>query len=120
MPPPPDPGERSYTFPYESTLHDVVPRLHDAQNAWLASIDSIEHLDRRTHELIRLVCTAILRHPEGCARHARLAREAGASWEQIVSALTLTEPAFGLLPAVSALEHARAGYEAAAETETDD
>ena len=104
---------QDWTFPYEQVLHDVAPGVHDAQRTWLAAIDSITHLDRATHELIRMVCTAILRNPEGVERHARFATEAGASWEQIVAALLLTTPGFGLVPAVEALEPARAGHRSA-------
>jgi alkylhydroperoxidase/carboxymuconolactone decarboxylase family protein YurZ len=108
----------AFAFPYEQILHDVAPALHDAQNHWLAAIDSLEALDRKTHELIRMVCTAILRYQEGVERHARLATEAGAIWEEIVSALLLTGPAFGLAPAVQALPHAQKGYrEAVAQRE---
>lgn len=106
-------NHQEWTFPYEQTLHEVAPGVHDAQRAWLAAIDSVTYLDRDTHELIRMVCTALLRNAEGVERHARLATEAGASWEQIVAALLLTTPAFGLLPAVDALDAARAGHDAA-------
>jgi alkylhydroperoxidase/carboxymuconolactone decarboxylase family protein YurZ len=108
---------QDWTFRYEPALNAALPAVRDAQSAWLAAIDSITHLDRATHELIRMVCTAILRQPEGVERHARLAAESGASWEQIVSALVLTEPAFGVLPAAEALPPARAGYDAAAPAE---
>lgn len=109
-----------WTFPYEAVLHEVAPELHEAQVAWLEQLESLTHLDRRTHELIRMVCLAIARNPEGIARHAQFAAEAGASWPEIVEALLLTQPAFGVLVAASALEHARRGYERAGEVETDD
>jgi AhpD family alkylhydroperoxidase len=102
-----------WTFPYEPALHEVAPALHAAQSAWLAAIDSLPQLDRKTHELIRLVCTAIRENDDGVERHARLATEAGATWDELVAALMLTQPAFGLLPAVEALEPARRGHEAA-------
>lgn len=102
-----------YAFAYEATLHEALPGLHEAQNAWLAEIDEIEHLDRRTREMIRLVCSAAVRFEPGVERHARLATEAGAGWEQLVSALSLAAPAFGLLPVVHHLPAARRGYEAA-------
>ena len=112
-------SEPEYGFPYEKLLHEVAPHVHDAQNAWLAAIDSLTILDRRTHELIRLVCTAVLRNHEGVSRHAQFAAEAGATWDEVVCALLLTEPAFGIAPAVEALPHARRGYEAADEPEPD-
>lgn len=105
----------TWNFPFEKHLHEVAPELHEAQNAWLASIDSLRALDRKTHELIRMACTVALRNPEGITRHAMLATEVGATWEEIVTAILLTEPAFGLLGAVEALRPARRGYQAAKE-----
>jgi len=52
-------------------------------------------------------------------RHAQLAREVGASWEEILGSIMLTVPGHGLLPAVAAIPPARAGYEAAREAEAD-
>ena len=111
--------EEGWNFPFEKHLHAVAPAVHEAQNAWLASIDSIRALDRKTHELIRMVCTVILRNPEGVQRHAMLAKEVGATWEELVGSIMLTLPGFGLLPAVAALPYARRGFDSAPESETD-
>src|SRR5437660_7146386 len=110
MPEPPD-----WVFPSEKHLHKVAPGLQEAQNAWMAQIDSLRAPDRKTHELIRMVCTVILRNPEGVQRHAMLAAEVGATWEEIAGSVLLTEPAFGLLRAVEALPYARKGFNAARE-----
>lgn len=98
----------------ESTpsLRDTFPLLREAQSAYLGAIDSLQAPDRRTHELIRLACSVILRHPTGIERHAMLAAEFGATWEDVVGTLVLTQPGFGLVPALEALPHARAGFEA--------
>jgi hypothetical protein len=61
-------------------LHEVFPAVHDAQSAWMSSIDSLQAPDRKTHELIRLACTVILRNGPGVARHAKFAAEFGATW----------------------------------------
>ena len=108
-----------WNFPFEGPLHEVFPALHEAQNSWLSQIDSLSAPDRRTHELIRLVCTVILRNAPGVERHARLAREVGATWEDILGAIMLSCPGFGVLPAVQAIPHARRGYERAHEPEQD-
>lgn len=109
---------------FEPDLHAVAPALHESQNAWLASIDSLGAPDRKTHELIRLVCTVVLRNTRGVMRHARLAAEVGATWEEVAGAIVLTEPEFGLLPAAGALPWARRGWEhgrrAREEAELDD
>jgi alkylhydroperoxidase/carboxymuconolactone decarboxylase family protein YurZ len=109
-----------WNFPFEGPLHEVFPALHQSQNAWLAQIDSLTAPDRKTHELIRMVCTVILRNPAGVHRHAMLAKEFGATWDEIVGSIMLTLPGFGLLPAVEAMPHARKGFDAAPEAEDDD
>jgi alkylhydroperoxidase/carboxymuconolactone decarboxylase family protein YurZ len=48
-----------------------------------------------------------------------LAAEVGATWDEIASAIVLTEPAFGLLPAVEAMPSARRGFKAAKELMTE-
>jgi alkylhydroperoxidase/carboxymuconolactone decarboxylase family protein YurZ len=110
-----DPGEGpprdEWNFPFEADLHTIAPGLHDAQNGWLSQIDSLRAPDRKTHELIRMVCTVILRNPPGVTRHAMLAAEVGATWDEIAGSIVLTEPAFGLLQAIEALPHARRGWE---------
>jgi hypothetical protein len=100
-----------WVFPFEGELHAFAPGLHAAQNAWLAQIDSLSAPDRKTHELIRMVCTVILRNPAGVRRHAMLAAEVGATWEEVAGSIVLTEPAFGLLVVVEALPWARRGWE---------
>ena len=104
-------GGGDWNFPFEAELHAVAPGLHDAQNAWLAQIDSLRAPDRKTHELIRMVCTVILRNPPGVTRHAMLAAEVGATWEEVAGSIVLTQPAFGLLNVVEALPWARRGWE---------
>ena len=111
--------EQDWNFAFEEPLHEVFPQLHAAQNAWLAQVDSLAAPDRKTHELIRMVVTVSLRNPEGVKRHAQLAHEVGATWEEILGSIMLTVPGYGLLPAVSAIPYARAGYEEAREAEAD-
>jgi alkylhydroperoxidase/carboxymuconolactone decarboxylase family protein YurZ len=110
-------SEQDWTFPFEEPLHEVFPQLHDAQSAWLSQIDSLSAPDRKTHELIRMAVTVVLRNAAGVHRHARLAHEVGATWEDILGSIMLTTPGFGMLPAVEAIPHARAGYEEAREAE---
>ena len=98
--------QQDWNFAFEEPLHEVFPQLHAAQNAWMAQLDSLEAPDRKTHELIRLVCLVILRNHAGIARHAQLAREVGATWEEVLGAIMLTCPGFGVLLAVEAIPHA--------------
>ena len=108
-----------WSFPFEEPLHEVFPALHDAQSSWLSQIDSLESPDRKTHELIRLVCTVILRNPPGIQRHAQLAREVGAEWDEVLGSIMLTVPAFGMLAAVEAIPVARQGFDKAVPPEAD-
>lgn len=105
-------GDYDWNFPFEGPLHAVFPALHDAMSSWLSQVDSLSAPDRKTHELIRMVVTVILRNDEGVRRHAMLAAEVGATWEEILGSIMLSTPGFGLLPAVQAIPHARKGYEA--------
>jgi alkylhydroperoxidase/carboxymuconolactone decarboxylase family protein YurZ len=114
-----DASSGDWVFPYEKYLHEVAPGLHEAQNAWMAEIDSLRAPDRKTHELIRMVCTVVLGNHPGVQRHAMLAAEFGATWEEIAGAILLTEPSFGISRAVDALPHARKGFKAAQELETE-
>ena len=110
--------EYDWNFPnFEEPLHEVFPKLHEAQNAWLSQLDSLAAPDRKTHELIRMVVTVGLRNAAGVERHARLAREVGATWDEILGSIMLTVPGHGLLPAAEAIAPARRGYEEAKETE---
>jgi alkylhydroperoxidase/carboxymuconolactone decarboxylase family protein YurZ len=111
-----------WPFPSERFLAEWAPGVLQAQNAWMASIDSLRAPDRKTHELIRMVCTVIARQPGGVQRHARLAAEVGASWDEIAGSILLTEPAFGIVLAIQALPAARRGYQqgAAGSPEEDD
>ncbi len=112
-------AEREWTFPFEGELHETFPALHEAQSAWLAQIDSLPAPDRKTHELIRLACTVILRNPLGIERHAMLAAELGATWDEVLGTIMLTTPGFGVLPAVEALPLARKAFDAAPAPEDD-
>ena len=108
-------NREDWSFPFEGPLHEVFPALHEAQSSWLSQIDSLPAPDRKTHELIRLACTVILRNSLGIERHARLAREVGASWDEVLGSIMLTCPGFGVLPAVEAIPHARTGFDSAPE-----
>ncbi|HVA09016.1 MAG TPA: carboxymuconolactone decarboxylase family protein [Acidimicrobiales bacterium] len=111
--------EEIWPFPSERFLHEWAPGVLQAQNAWMASIDSLRAPDRKTHELIRMVCTVIARQPGGVQRHARLAAEVGATWDEIAGSILLTEPAFGIVLAIQALPAARRGFKQSTSTGAD-
>jgi alkylhydroperoxidase/carboxymuconolactone decarboxylase family protein YurZ len=96
--------------PFEA-MKEVAPGLLWAQNAWLAQIDSLSAPDRKTHELIRMVCSVASRNHLGIRHHAMLAGEVGATWEEVVGSIVLAGPAFGLAVVVEAFSWARTGWE---------
>jgi hypothetical protein len=49
-----------------------------------------------------------------------LAAEFGATWEDVVGTLVLTQPGFGLVPSLEALGPARAGFERGLSVAADD
>ena len=79
-----DVEEDVWPFLSDRFLNEWAPGVLQAQNAWMASIDSLREPDRKTHELIRMVCTVVARQLGGVQRHARLAAEVGATWDEIV------------------------------------
>ena len=111
--------KHDWNFPFEEPLHEVFPALHDAQSQWMSAIESLQAPDRKTHELVRMVVTVVQRNHEGVRRHAQLAHEVGASWEDILGSIMLTMPANGVAAAVESIPHARAGFEAARDAERD-
>jgi alkylhydroperoxidase/carboxymuconolactone decarboxylase family protein YurZ len=115
-----DVEEEIWPFPSEKFLNEWAPGVLQAQNAWMASIDSLRAPDRKTHELIRMVCTVIARQPGGVQRHARLAAEVGATWDEISGSILLTEPAFGIVLAIQALPAARRGFKQGTAVPRDD
>jgi alkylhydroperoxidase/carboxymuconolactone decarboxylase family protein YurZ len=116
-------GEREdeiWALPSERYLHEWVPAVQGAQSAWMAAIDSLRAPDRKTHELIRMVCTVIARSPGGVERHAKLAAEVGATWDEVAGSILLTEPAFGIMLAMEALPYARRGFKAGSKSNDTD
>ena len=61
----------------------------------------------------------ILRNPHGVRHQAMLAREVGATWDDVLGSIMLTCPGFGMAPASEAIEHARAGFDSAPEVGPD-
>lgn len=112
--------EREWTFRWEAPVHEVFPALHAAQSAWLSEVDELPAPDRKTRELIRLALNVIRRTALGVERHAGLAAEYGATWDEVLGAVLLTAPTFGMLPAAEMVESARRGFEAAPGTGEDD
>ena len=93
------------------SMQEAFPKATDALSGYLAQLEDLPGLDHKTKELVRLACTTGLRHGHGVQRHAMLAAEFGASWDEVLGVLVLTQPSFGLVPAREMLPFARQGYE---------
>ncbi len=66
--------------------------------AWMGAVRGLEAasaLDKKTGELAYLAVLAALRMESGVPFHVKLAREAGASREEIISAILVGLPAAG-------------------------
>lgn len=101
--------EHRHEFP---TMQEAFPKMADSLSGYLAELEDLPGLDNKTKELVRLACTTSLRTGPAVRRHAMLAAEFGASWEEVLGVLVLTQPSFGLIPAREMLPHAIEGYQA--------
>ncbi len=66
--------------------------------AWMGAVralDSASALDKKTEELVHLALLAALRLESGIPFHIKLAKEAGASREELISALLVGLPLVG-------------------------
>jgi alkylhydroperoxidase/carboxymuconolactone decarboxylase family protein YurZ len=80
---------------------------------WMAMVRALERasvLDRRTGELAYLAVLAALGRESGIAFHVASAKQAGASREEVISAVLLGLPAAGQL-VISALPTALRAYD---------
>ena len=66
------------------SMQEAFPAATDALSGSLAELEDLPALDNKTKELVRLACTTALRHGPGVRRHAMLAAEFGASWEEVL------------------------------------
>lgn len=83
--------------------------------AWMQAVQGLDQasaLDKKTAELAYLAVLAAMRMESGVPFHVRSAREAGATREEIISAILVGLPAAGQV-VVQALPAALAAYDAA-------
>ena len=82
--------------------------------AWLAAVQALDQasaLDKKTEELAYLAVLAALRLEGGLAFHVQTAKQAGASRDEIISAVLIGLPAAGN-QVVQVLPAALAAYDA--------
>ena len=89
-----------------------APRHSSAWMAAVQALDGANALDRKTSALAYLAVLAALRLESGVPFHVRIAKQAGASREEVISALLIGLPAAGhvvtqsLPPAIQAYDSA--------------
>ena len=84
-------------------------------SAWMGAVKGLESagaLDRKTGELAYLAVLAALRLESGVPFHVKMLKEAGATREEVISAILVGLPAAGNA-VVQALPAALAAYDAA-------
>ena len=79
---------------FESFLK-AAPQHAEAWTEMVAGLDSASALDEKTEHLSYLAVLAALRLESGVPFHVRLAKQAGASRAEVVSALLIGLPAAG-------------------------
>ncbi len=82
--------------------------------AWMGAVqglDAASALDKKTEELAYLAVLAVMRLESGVPLHVKLAKQAGASGEEVISAILVGLPAAGQT-VIQVLPAALAAYEA--------
>ena len=93
------------------TFMTEAPKHAQAWMAMVQSLDGAGALDKKTEELAYLAVLAALRLESGVPLHVRLAKQAGASREEVISAILVGLPAAGQ-SVTQVLPAAIAGYDA--------
>jgi alkylhydroperoxidase/carboxymuconolactone decarboxylase family protein YurZ len=78
------------------TFVDAAPRHSAAWKAAVQGLDTASALDRKTAHLAYLGVLAALRMESGVPFHVKVAKAAGASREEVISAVLVGLPAAGL------------------------
>jgi len=87
-----EPGSVSKGF---QSFLDRAPKHASAWMAAVQGLDTATALDKKTAELAYLAVLAALRLESGAPFHVKLAKEAGASRDEVISALLIGLPAAG-------------------------
>ena len=76
----------------------VMKEAPDHAQAWMETVrvlDSAGVLDKKTEELVYLAVLAALRLESGVPLHVQMAKQAGASREEVISAILIGLPVAG-------------------------
>ena len=89
------------------TFQSEAPKHAEAWMAMVQGLDNASALDKKTEELAYLSVLAALRMESGVPFHVQLAKQSGASLDEVISAILVGLPAAGhgvtqVLPAAMA------------------
>jgi len=99
-------------------LEKEAPGVFDAFGGLIKSFQDLPGLDKKTKQLIRIACLAMQGNAEGAHFHAVMAREAGATRQEVISAVVLTLSEAGLSRVLAALPSVIAAYKRPADSGT--
>jgi AhpD family alkylhydroperoxidase len=92
------------------TFQRECPELASRFQALVEAQISLPGLDPRTRQLVNVAIQTANRNPPGVYFHAAMAREAGASREQVVAAVAMNLHLSGLAPVLDCLGPALEGF----------
>jgi 4-carboxymuconolactone decarboxylase len=92
-------------------FHQVAPNVAESWSQMVMALDKASALDDKTQELAYLAVLAALRMESGIPFHVQMAKRAGASRIEVISAVLVGLPAAGLA-VTQALPAALQAYDA--------
>ncbi len=101
-----------YADPFE-LLAQECPEVVAALGGTVEALRALPGPDEKTKHLLIIAADTALRGQRGVAYHARLARECGASREEVVAAVVINLHLAGLAAVLEALPLALEGFAAA-------
>ena len=99
--------ERNPYEVFEKELPELAERFDGVVQAQIA----LPGLDQKTKQLVNIAIQTANRNPRGVTWHAMMAREAGATREEVVGAVAMNLHLSGLAAVLESLPAAVDGYE---------
>ncbi len=99
--------ERNPFEVFETELPELAQRFDELVQAQIA----LPGLDPKTKQLLNIAIQTANRNPRGVTWHAMMAREQGATREEVVGAVAMNLHLSGLAAVLESLPAAIAGYE---------
>jgi AhpD family alkylhydroperoxidase len=96
--------------PYE-ILEEELPELTERFDAVVQAQIALPGLDQKTKQLVNIAIQTANRNPRGAMWHAMMARQQGASREEVVGAVALNLHLSGLPAVLDALPSVIEGFE---------